>query len=45
MIIGTPETSDDNLAALSFLIYSCVGITTFPPTCPHFFSEASWSSK
>ena len=22
-----------------------VGTSTFPPRCPHFFSDASWSSK
>jgi hypothetical protein len=23
----------------------CVGTRTLPPRCPHFFSDASWSSK
>ena len=32
-------------AASRFRIWAWVGISTLPPKWPHFFSEASWSSK
>ena len=34
-----------SLAAFSVLMCCEVGISTFPPRWPHFFSEASWSSQ
>jgi len=32
-------------AAISFWQASVVGTSTLPPMWPHFFTEASWSSK
>lgn len=32
-------------AAVSFCTNSQVGTSTFPPMCPHFLADASWSSK
>ena len=45
MMLGTPEVSAASRAA--FRVRQCwlVGISTLPPMCPHFFSEASWSSQ
>ena len=45
MIVGTPRTSAASLAEIRFLTACAVGKSTFPPMCPHFFSEESWSSK
>ena len=43
--VGTPETSAASRAAVSVRMKAEVGMSTLPPMCPHFFSEASWSSK
>ena len=43
--VGTPITSAARRAAISFCTASCVGTSTLPPMWPHFFTEASWSSK
>ena len=43
--VGTPIVSAANRAAINLLIASCVGTNTFPPKCPHFFADESWSSK
>ncbi len=43
--VETPQTSAARRAALSVLTCCEVGIRTFPPRWPHFFSEASWSSQ
>src|SRR5699024_10288304 len=43
--VGVPITSATNRAAMRLRIAFCVGKRTFPPKWPHFFSEASWSSK
>ena len=45
MTVGTPMTSAASLADTRFLTACDVGMRTLPPMCPHFFSEASWSSK
>ena len=42
---GTPQTSAASRAAFSVLMCCPVGMSTFPPRWPHFFSEESWSSK
>ena len=44
-IVGTPLTSAASRAASRFRIAAWVGIRTLPPRWPHFFSDASWSSK
>ena len=43
--VGTPMTSAARRAAISFWMKSWIGTRTFPPMCPHFFSEESWSSR
>jgi hypothetical protein len=43
--VGTPSTSAASRAAASFCTCSWVGTSTLPPMCPHFFTDASWSSK
>ena len=43
--VGTPQMSAASRAALSVLMCCEVGTSTLPPRWPHFFSEASWSSK
>ena len=43
--VGTPITSAARRAAISFCTASWVGTSTLPPMWPHFFTEASWSSK
>ena len=43
--VGTPTTSAARRAAISFCTNSEIGTTTFPPICPHFFADESWSSK
>src|SRR6266568_2821780 len=43
--VGTPHTSAASRAALSVLMCCPVGMSTFPPRWPHFFSDASWSSQ
>ena len=43
--VGTPQTSAASRAALSVLMCCPVGMSTFPPRWPHFFSDASWSSQ
>ena len=42
---GTSSTSAASRAAVSVLMCCPVGMRTFPPRCPHFFSDDSWSSK
>jgi len=42
---GTSHTSAASRAAFSVLMCCPVGMRTFPPRCPHFFSDASWSSQ
>ena len=42
---GTPSTSAARRAAVRVRMCCWVGMSTFPPMWPHFFSEASWSSK
>ncbi len=42
---GTPATSAASRAAVSVLMCCPVGMRTFPPRWPHFFSDDSWSSK
>ena len=43
--VGTPQTSAARRAAFRLRMCAWVGISTLPPRWPHFFSEASWSSK
>ncbi len=43
--VGTPITSAARRAATSFATASRVGTSTLPPMWPHFFTDASWSSK
>ena len=43
--VGTPITSAARRAAIRLRSCAWVGISTLPPMWPHFFSEASWSSK
>ena len=43
--VGTPATSAASRAALSVRTNCDVGTSTLPPRWPHFFSDASWSSK
>ena len=43
--VGTPSTSAARRAALSVPTNCAVGTRTLPPRWPHFFSDASWSSK
>ena len=43
--VSTPHTSAASRAATSLVTNSLVGTRTFPPRWPHFFTEASWSSK
>ena len=43
--VGTPSTSAASRAAISVRMNCAVGTSTLPPRWPHFFSEASWSSK
>ena len=45
IIRGTPMISAASLADFKFLTIVWVGTKTLPPIWPHFFSEASWSSK
>ena len=40
-----PQTSAASRAALRVRMKVRVGTSTLPPRWPHFFSEASWSSK
>ena len=42
---GTSHTSAASRAAFSVLMCWPVGMRTFPPRWPHFFSDASWSSQ
>src|SRR5581483_8475016 len=42
--VGTPRTSAARRAAVSVATNWPVGTRTLPPRCPHFFSDASWSS-
>ena len=44
-IVGTPMQSAASRAAISFSTASRVGTSTLPPMWPHFFTDASWSSK
>ena len=43
--VGTPSTSAARRAAFSVRTKWLVGTSTLPPRWPHFFSDASWSSK
>ena len=43
--VDVPITSAARRAADSFATASRVGTSTLPPMWPHFFTEASWSSK
>jgi hypothetical protein len=43
--VGTSITSAARRAATSVRMNCDVGTSTLPPMWPHFFSEASWSSK
>ncbi len=43
--VGTPSTSDASRAPTSVRTNCDVGTSTLPPRWPHFFSDASWSSK
>src|SRR5262245_57435102 len=43
--VGTSATSSARRAAVSVRTNCSVGASTLPPRCPHFFSDASWSSK
>ena len=43
--VGTPQTSAASRAATRLRIAHEVGSRTLPPMWPHFFSDASWSSK
>ena len=43
--VGTSHTSAASRAAFSVLMCWPVGMSTLPPRCPHFFSDASWSSQ
>ena len=43
--VGTPDTSAASRAATRLRIAHEVGSSTLPPMCPHFFSDASWSSR
>ena len=43
--VGTSQTSAARRAATSVRMNWLVGTSTLPPRWPHFFSEASWSSK
>ena len=42
--VGTSSTSAASRAATSVRTNCAVGTSTLPPRCPHFFSDASWSS-
>ena len=44
-MVGTPQVSAAKRAAFKLRMCAWVGINTFPPKWPHFFSAASWSSK
>ena len=43
--VGTSSTSAASRAASSVRTNCDVGTSTLPPRWPHFFSDASWSSK
>jgi hypothetical protein len=43
--VGTPSTSEASRAPTSVRTNCDVGTSTLPPRWPHFFSDASWSSK
>ncbi len=43
--VGTPATSAASRAAINVRMNCAVGTSTLPPRWPHFFSDASWSSK
>ena len=43
--VETPITSAASRAATRLRMCAEVGMSTLPPMWPHFFSEASWSSK
>ena len=43
--VGVPHTSAARRAAVRLRSCAAVGIKTLPPRWPHFFSDASWSSK
>ena len=43
--VGTSITSAARRAAISVRMNCDVGTSTLPPRWPHFFSDASWSSK
>ena len=43
--VGTPSTSAARRAAFRVRMCWEIGTSTLPPRWPHFFSEASWSSK
>ena len=43
--VGTSSTSAASRAETSVRMKWLVGMSTFPPRWPHFFSEESWSSK
>ena len=43
--VGTPHTSAASRAAFRVRTNWLVGTRTLPPRWPHFFSDASWSSK
>ena len=43
--VAVPQTSAASRAALRLRMCAWVGISTLPPMWPHFFSDASWSSK
>ena len=44
-IVGTPMTSAASARRRASGSASCVGTSTLPPMWPHFFTDASWSSK
>jgi hypothetical protein len=43
--VCTPSVSAASRAAFSVRMCCCIGTSTLPPRWPHFFSDASWSSK
>ena len=44
-MVSVRAMSAASRAALSVRMKLPVGTSTLPPRCPHFFSDASWSSK
>ena len=43
--VATPSMSAARRAAFSVRMCCDIGTSTLPPRWPHFFSDASWSSK